>query len=277
MKQMKKMLEGYRDEVVKELGEKYGFEVEEAMKYLKGKEETADEEKRGRPAKKTKKVVSKEQMVDAVVMEGLAEPHDNLKKDLSDGSVGQKGEKEEEKSEEEVVKKKVKRVVSEDKEKTKADKEKAKAEKEKAKAEKEKAKAEKEKTKAEKEKTKGEKKPRAPKKKTADAADAAEVVVVAGAAGAAGAAVKNKKTEVGGFPLKIQEGKKQEADANEVKENPIAEDDEEEEDEHEEFEFQGTKYYRTPDNVVFDTETLEQIGTWNEEEKRIEPVEEDEE
>ena len=259
MKQMKKMLEGYRDEVVKELGEKYGFEVEEAMKYLKGKEETAGEEKRGRPAKKTKKVVSKEQMVDAVVMEGLAEPHDNLKKDLSDGSVGQKGEKEEEKSEEEVVKKKVKRVVSEDKEKTKADKEKAKAEKEK--------------TKAEKEKTKGEKKPRAPKKKTADAADAAD----AGAAGAAGAAVKNKKTEVGGFPLKIQEGKKQEADANEVKENPIAEDDEEEEDEHEEFEFQGTKYYRTPDNVVFDTETLEQIGTWNEEEKRIEPVEEDEE
>jgi hypothetical protein len=78
----------------------------------------------------------------------------------------------------------------------------------------------------------------------------------------------NEKVYVGGFPLKDQFQPK----------GPTEEEEEEEEDEeHEEFEHKGKKYYRTPDNVVFDTETLEAIGTWNEKENRIDELEEEEE
>ena len=76
----------------------------------------------------------------------------------------------------------------------------------------------------------------------------------------------NEKVYVGGFPLKDQFQPK-------TLEN---EEEEEEEEEHEEFEHEGKKYYRTPDNVVFDIETLESIGTWNEKENRIELDEEEE-
>ena len=75
----------------------------------------------------------------------------------------------------------------------------------------------------------------------------------------------DNKVYVGGFPLKDQF-------------QPKAPTEEEEEDEeHEEFEHEGKKYYRTPDNVVFDTETLEAIGTWNEKENRIDELEEEDE
>ena len=36
------------------------------------------------------------------------------------------------------------------------------------------------------------------------------------------------------------------------------------------FEFEGKKYARSPDNTVFDIETSDEIGTWNEETKTIE-------
>ncbi len=135
---------------------------------------------------------------------------------------------------------------------------------------------------AEGEKEKKEKKPRAPKKKKeeevkadapAGSASPQEEEVKADApAGPAGPAspqeeeVKaDNKVYVGGFPLKDQF-------------QPKAPTEEEEEDEeHEEFEHEGKKYYRTPDNVVFDTETLEAIGTWNEKENRIDELEEEDE
>ena len=294
MKQMEKMLCNYREEVVKTLSEKYGFVLEEALLFLKVKEEEV-EDKRGRPAKKTKKVVSKEQMVDAVVMECLTEPHENLKKDLSDGSVGLKETKSDVETKSDGKKKKVKQAVavavavavSDEKKAEKAAKEEAKAAKEQAKAAKEQEKAAKEQAKAAKEQekaakeqakaaakeqqTKGEKKPRAPKKNKADATETettTEVVAVAVAV-AVEKKEKVKKTKVGEFALKNQEPEKEKEKEKEKEE--------EEEDEHEEFEFEGIVYYKTPDNVLFDTKTLEQVGTWNEEENRIEPVEEEEE
>ena len=36
------------------------------------------------------------------------------------------------------------------------------------------------------------------------------------------------------------------------------------------FDFEGKKYARSPDNTVFDIETSDEIGTWNEETKKIE-------
>ena len=106
---------------------------------------------------------------------------------------------------------------------------------------------------------KKEKKPRAPKKKKEEVKADAPVE-------------ENKadnKVYVGGFPLKDEFQPKPK-----LPEPPV---EEEEDEEHEEFEHEGKKYYRTPDNVVFDTETLEAIGTWNEKENRIDELEEDEE
>jgi hypothetical protein len=53
------------------------------------------------------------------------------------------------------------------------------------------------------------------------------------------------------------------------------EDIEEDEDEVEEvkvtgFAFEGKKYLRSPDNTVFDAETQDEIGMWNEETNKIE-------
>ena len=75
MKSIKKNMETYLSEEVKRLSEKYGFVHEEAMEYLRsdGVEscvlDEKKKEKRGRPEKKSKKVVSKGEMVDDKIIE----------------------------------------------------------------------------------------------------------------------------------------------------------------------------------------------------------------
>ena len=81
------------------------------------------------------------------------------------------------------------------------------------------------------------------------------------------AETKTKKKEVGGFAFKEQPAEKPVA---------IEEEEEDEGEEYELFEFGGTNYYRTPDNVVFDTKTSVQLGVWNEETKCIDFDKEDE-
>ena len=100
-KQMQKMLMNYRTELVNELSGKYGFVCEEALAYLASKE-PMEEEKRGRPAKKVKTLVTKEQEVDAVIMEmledsdplGLAtKKSENAASEKSEGTTGEEKEK----------------------------------------------------------------------------------------------------------------------------------------------------------------------------------------
>ena len=100
-KQMQKMLTNYRTELVNELSGKYGFGCEEALAYLASKE-PVEEEKRGRPAKKVKTLVTKEQEVDAVIMEMLedsdplalaAKQSENVASEKSEGTTGEEKEK----------------------------------------------------------------------------------------------------------------------------------------------------------------------------------------
>ena len=265
--QMKKVLMFYREEVVKELAGKYGFEVEEALVHLKSKE-TVGEEKRGRPVKKLKELVTKEQEVDAVVMEMLADPLESTEKKSPLDTVAEKTEK-----------------------KPRAPKKK-KAEAQQPEAQQPEAPAEVQaEAPAEAQAEKTEKKPRAPKKKKAEA-PATEAAPAEAApaektekkpraankkkaeAPGADAVTKpqetavEKKTHLGGFLFKTQETK--EAVNAEVEED-------EEADEYDEFEFEGKSYYRTTDNVVFDKETSRGLGTWNEEKKRIDFEVDDEE
>jgi len=51
---------------------------------------------------------------------------------------------------------------------------------------------------------------------------------------------------------------------------------EEKEIEVEKFEFEGKTYCKTNDNIVYDPETSEEVGMWNEEEENLEYFEEKE-
>ena len=138
-KQMQKMLTNYRAELVKELSGKYGFGCEEALAYLASKEQV-EEEKRGRPAKKVKTLVTKEQEVDAVIME-ILEDSDPLglatKKSENAASENSEGEGEEkEKADAKEKKEAEKKAKAEEKEKKEAEKKAKAEEKEKKEAEK---------------------------------------------------------------------------------------------------------------------------------------------
>src|SRR6056300_1163546 len=118
-KQIQKTLTNYRVELVKELSGKYGFGCEEALAYLASKE-PVEEEKRGRPAKKVKTLVTKEQEVDAVIIEMLedsdplvlaAKKSENAASEKSEDEGGEKEKKEAEK-----------KAKAEDKEKKEAEK-----------------------------------------------------------------------------------------------------------------------------------------------------------
>ena len=243
IKQMQKMLTNYRTELVKELSGKYGFGWEEALAYLVSKE-PVEEEKRGRPAKKVKTLVTKEQEVDAVIMEML-EDSDPLTKKSESESKSNDGENSDAKAKNETEKQE------------KAD---AKAKKEAEKQEKADAKAKKETEKQEKAEKQEKKEPKA---KKADA-------VVTITENSPKTVTPVKKNHVGGFPFKNQ--------ATEPAEAVTSKDEEDEEaDEYEEIEFEGKSYFRTTDNVVFDKETERGVGTWNEETKQIDFEEEEEE
>jgi hypothetical protein len=58
--------------------------------------------------------------------------------------------------------------------------------------------------------------------------------------------------------------------AEEEKPDALKEEEEEEEVEVEEFEYEGVTYLKSNKGVVYDMETSEEIGRWNEENKRIE-------
>ena len=275
--QMKKVLMFYREEVVKELAGKYGFVEAEALAYLKSKEEKV-EEKRGRPVKKAKTLVTKEQEVDAVVMEMLADP-------LEAVAVAEASEVKEAVTEKKVraPKKKKADAPVESEASSSSDAE---------------------------ETAKSEKKVRVPKKKKADApAEANEVAAKPAPApepvkeAPKETAVENK-THVGGFPLKTQTQEKKkpaalfvtkeatkeevikeaaakeaaakEAAAKEAAAAAATKEDDDEGEDYEEFEFEGKTYLRTTDNVVFDKETERGVGHWNEEEKQIDFEEESE-
>jgi len=290
-KQMQKMLMNYRTELVNELSGKYGFVCEEALAYLASKE-PMEEEKRGRPAKKVKTLVTKEQEVDAVIMEML-EDSDPLglatKKSENAASENSEGEGEEkaDAKEKKEAEKKAKADAKEKKEaekKAKADaKEKKEAEKKEKADAKEKKEAEKKAKADAKEKKEAEKKEKKePKEKKADAKEKkepkekkAEAVVTTITENSPKTVTPETKTHVGGFPFKNQnqETTKPAAEAGAV----TSKDEEDEEaDEYEELEFEGKSYFRTTDNVVFDKETERGVGTWNEETKKID-FEEDEE
>ena len=57
---------------------------------------------------------------------------------------------------------------------------------------------------------------------------------------------------------------------------PVVEE-EEEETEVKSFEFGGKKYLKDESNTLYDTETKEDIGYWNEEEQRVEMYEDEDE
>ena len=254
-KQMQKMLTNYRTELVNELSGKYGFGCEEALAYLASKE-PVEEEKRGRPAKKVKTLVTKEHEVDAVIMEMLedsdplalaAKQSENVASEKSEGTTGEEKEKKNAKEKKEAEKK----VKAEEKEKKEAEK---------------KAKADaKEKKEAEKKVKADAKEKKEPKEKKAEA------VVTTITENSPKTVTPEAKTHVGGFPFKNQNQATEPAEAVTSK----AEEDEEA-DEYEELEFEGKSYFRTTDNVVFDKETERGVGTWNEETKKID-FEEDEE
>ena len=271
IKQMQKMLTNYRTELVKELSGKYGFGWEEALAYLVSKE-PVEEEKRGRPAKKVKTLVTKEQEVDAVIMEML-EDSDPLTKKSESESKSNDGEKLDAKAKKETEKqekadaKAKKEAEKQEKADAKAKKETEKQEKADAKAKKETEKQEKADAKAKKETEKQEKaekqEKKEPKAKKADA-------VVTITENSPKTVTPVKKNHVGGFPFKNQ--------ATEPAEAVTSKDEEDEEaDEYEEIEFEGKSYFRTTDNVVFDKETERGVGTWNEETKQIDFEEEEEE
>ena len=285
IKQMQKMLTNYRTELVKELSGKYGFGWEEALAYLVSKE-PVEEEKRGRPAKKVKTLVTKEQEVDAVIMEML-EDSDPLTKKSESESKSNDGEKLDAKAKKETEKqekadaKAKKEAEKQEKADAKAKKETEKQEKADAKAKKETEKQEKADAKAKKETEKQEKADAKAKKETEKQEKAEKQEKKEPKAKKADAVVtitENspktvtpvKKNHVGGFPFKNQ--------ATEPAEAVTSKDEEDEEaDEYEEIEFEGKSYFRTTDNVVFDKETERGVGTWNEETKQIDFEEEEEE
>ena len=92
----------------------------------------------------------------------------------------------------------------------------------------------------------------------------------------------DEKVYVGEFPLKdkfqVKEMKEEmgELESEEMEEEEEMES-EEKEIEVENFEFEGKTYCKTNDNIVYDPETSEEVGMWNEEEENLEYFEEEEE
>ena len=77
-----------------------------------------------------------------------------------------------------------------------------------------------------------------------------------------------------------EEGEELESEEMVEEEEEMVEEGEEEESEEievEKFEFEGKTYCKTKDNVVYDPETSEEVGMWNEEEEKLEYFEEEEE
>ena len=66
---VEKCVEKYVEEMLVKLSGKYGLELEEVKAYLKTEEGVEKKEKRGRPEKKAKKVLTKGGMVDDKIME----------------------------------------------------------------------------------------------------------------------------------------------------------------------------------------------------------------
>ena len=66
---VEKCVEKYVEEMLLKLSGKYGLELEEVKAYLKTEEGVEKKEKRGRPEKKAKKVLTKGGMVDDKIME----------------------------------------------------------------------------------------------------------------------------------------------------------------------------------------------------------------
>ena len=69
LKGVEKCVEKYVEEMLLKLSGKYGLELEEVKAYLKTEEGVEKKEKRGRPEKKAKKVLTKGGMVDDKIME----------------------------------------------------------------------------------------------------------------------------------------------------------------------------------------------------------------
>lgn len=230
--------------VVEMLSSKYGFDAEEGKKYVE--ENVKSVEKKGRP-KKEKKVV---------VVEGQVDIFTTLVDDASTESV--------ESENKEIPKKMTKKA---EKEAKKAAKEEAKAQKEAEKKAKEEAKAAK---KAEKEaKAQKEKKPR-----TEAQIAAFEKMKAKGEEKRKQKAAEKEQAEAGGGTVQavvqapvtepvVAEAKKEEKKEVKVKK----------------FEVNGKKYLKSSENILYDTETQDVVGKWDEEKKEIifEELEEEEE
>ena len=131
-----------------------------------------------------------------------------------------------------------------------------------------KSKEEREAAKAEKEAKKAAKEAEKAAKAEAKAAKEAEKAAKAEAK-AAKAAAKTKKVEEKKEPVKIDE-----VAVVKVVEEELEEEEEEGEVAVEEFEFEGKKYLKSANNVLYDMETQDEIGVWNEKEKKVEQLEE---
>jgi hypothetical protein len=129
----------------------------------------------------------------------------------------------------------------------------------KSKEEREAAKAEKEAKKAAKE---AEKAAKAEAKAAKDAEKAAKAE-----AKAAKAAAKEKEE-----PVKIDE-----VAVVKVVEEELEEEEEEDEVAVEEFEFEGKRYLKSGNNVLYDMETQDEVGVWNEKEKKVEELQQESE
>ena len=88
----------------------------------------------------------------------------------------------------------------------------------------------------------------------------------------------DEKVYIGEFELKEEfQPKKPREEGDELESEEMEEEEEEEEIEVEKFEFERKTYCKTKDNVVYDPETSEEVGMWNEEEEKLEYFEEEEE
>jgi hypothetical protein len=230
--------------VVEMLSSKYGFDVEEGKKYVE--ENVKSVEKKGRPKKEKKEVEvsGKVDIFTTLVGDGTESSSEN--KEETPKKMTKKAEKEAKKLEKEAAK-----AAKEAEKKAKEDAKAAKKAEKEAKAQKEK----KPRTEAqiaafEKMKAKGEekRKQKALEKEQEKAQDPQQITepVAAPVAAPVVAPVKEQKKEV-----KVKK-----------------------------FEVNGKKYLKSSENIVYDAETQDVIGKWNEEKKEIifeELEEEDEE
>ena len=251
-KQMLKLMKGYGEGVVKSVCEAYALNYEEVLKKVMGEEE---EVKRGRPAKKAKRVVNKELVVEDVIVKGLmAEVAEEEKAEVVAEEEKAEVVAEEEKAEEKPVKEKKKAAPKKQAEaEGSGEEEKPVKEKKKRAPKKKEAEAE---GSGDEEKPVKEKKKRAPKKKQAEAEGSGEEVKPA----------EEPKT-IGGFAMKTAEEMKPKIKDIAVKASPAKEVEEEELEEEEtiteEIEYNEYTYLVTDDSVVYDAETREAVGTWD--------------